>query len=325
MKEGIVSVIVPVFNSEKYLEDCLDSICAQTYGQLEILLIDDGSSDGSPAICRRRQAQDKRIRIISQENRGASAARNRGIVGAQGEYVLFVDSDDWIEADMVEILVEDIRREGADAALCGLIHDYGSRRRNFPEKPVWRTEDGAGAVREVLKNYIATAGPVCKLFRRECLPDDMFPADLAIGEDVCGVVRVLMKMERVVFDTKPLYHYNHREGSLMSSDFSARDMDLIEAYRRICALPGSGAFREEAGFRQIWAWFHTYDKMILTGHTKMPQEREIRLWLRHHFGSILQNPYVGNEITDTPQEAVLAHRPHAKEMNGRRGGRRRLS
>ena len=293
MKEGIVSVIVPVFNSEKYLEDCLDSICAQTYGQLEILLIDDGSSDGSPAICRRRQAQDKRIRIISQEHRGASAARKRGIVGAQGEYVLFVDSDDWIEADMVEILVEDIRREGADAALCGLIHDYGSRRRNFPEKPVRRTEDGAGAVREVLKNYIATAGPVCKLFRRECLPDDMFPADLAIGEDVCGVVRVLMKMERVVFDTKPLYHYNHREGSLMSSDFSARDMDLIEAYRRICALPGSGAFREEAGFRQIWAWFHTYDKMILTGHTKMPQEREIRLWLRHHFGSILQNPYVG--------------------------------
>ena len=293
MREGVVSVIVPVYNVEEYLEACVASICGQTYPELEILLIDDGSMDESFAICRRCAEEDKRIRAIRQENRGVSVTRNRGIAEAQGEYILFVDSDDTIEAGMIELLVENIRKEKADVAFCGLIHDYPDRSRNFPEKPVRLVTDGVGAVKEVLKNYIATAGPVCKLFCLSCVPKNMFPADLTIGEDAYGVVVVLLNAARAVLDTQPLYHYNHREESLMSSDFSERDMDLPEAYRRILELPESVHFQKEAEFRQIWAWFHAYDKMILTRQTKRPEERVIRRWLRRHARSIWKNPYVG--------------------------------
>ena len=110
----LISVIVPVYNIEKYIERCVRSICVQTYKNLEILLVDDGSTDGSGEICERLAKEDERIRVFHKENGGSSSARNLGIREAKGEYLGFIDSDDYIEPDMYELLAEGIGKYGLE-------------------------------------------------------------------------------------------------------------------------------------------------------------------------------------------------------------------
>ena len=114
-----ITIIVPVYNVEKYLRRCLDSIIGQTYQNLEILCIDDGSTDSSGEICKQYAAQDERIKVLRQENHGVSAARNKGLDAATGEYIAFVDSDDYIEADMIGRLYQALASAGAECAICG--------------------------------------------------------------------------------------------------------------------------------------------------------------------------------------------------------------
>lgn len=291
-----VSIVVPVYNCEQYLEACIRSILAQTYQNIELLLIDDGSSDGSGRICDVYEEREK-VFVYHKENEGVSRARNDGIARSTGDCIMFVDSDDTIEKTMVEILVQALLTAGADCSFCGLVHDYPNHGRNFPEQTVYRLTDGEGAIREILMNYIAIAGPVCKLFRRKLLGNGngtaIFPEDLTIGEDAVAVVEILRRAEIAVFDTKPLYHYNHREQSLMSGSYSDRDWDLVLAYERIYKrLKGQG-LEKEAMFRRIWAHFHVYDKMILSGRYDGDREREIISWLRRRYFQIMKNPYVG--------------------------------
>ena len=289
-----VSIVVPVYNCERYLHACIRSILEQSYSNIEVILVDDGATDNSGAICD-EYVSDSRVKVFHQENAGVSKTRNFGIGQATGEYIMFVDSDDTIDSDMVEVLVRALEEKDADAAFCGIVHEYEDYKRNFPETRVQCQTDGNGAVKEVLKNYIATAGPVCKLFRKTYVTESMFPEDLSIGEDAFAVIQVLQKMKCVVFDTLPLYHYNHREESLMTTSFSERDMDLPEAYRRIEEMSRTGGFQKEAEFRRIWAYFHVYDKMILSQRTGAIQEQEIVTWLKRNIGKILKNPYVGTK------------------------------
>lgn len=297
MREEVkVSIVVPVYDCEEYLEACISSILGQTYQNIELLLIDDGSSDGSGRICDAYGDREK-VFVYHKENEGVSRARNDGIARSSGDCIMFVDSDDTIEKTMVETLIRALLDTGADCSFCGLVHDYPDHSRNFPERPVYRLTDGEGAIREILMNYIAIAGPVCKLFRRNLLETGdgtgIFPEDLTIGEDAVAVTEALCRAEITVFDTKPLYHYNHREQSLMSSSYSERDWDLIKAYKRIYERLAGHDLAKEAMFRQIWAHFHVYDKMILSGQYDAGGEQEILSWLRHHYKEIMKNPYVG--------------------------------
>ena len=122
----MISVIIPVYNVEPYLRKCLDSVVNQTYRNLEILVIDDGSTDGSGAICD-EYASDRRMRIFHTENRGLSCARNLGLDEAKGEWIGFVDSDDWIEPDMYEALLKKAEETGADIVECGVFREYPGR------------------------------------------------------------------------------------------------------------------------------------------------------------------------------------------------------
>ena len=291
-----VSIVVPVYNCEMFLPMCIQSILGQTYENIELLLVDDGAADRSGKICD-QYADNEKVRVFHQKNAGVSCARNRGIAEAEGEYILFVDSDDTIEKEMVETLVQAVQKEEADCAFCGLTHDYPDHSRNFPEQPVQKVTDGRDAIREILINQIATAGPVCKMFHRSLLTSDggngIFPADLTIGEDAMAMTDTLLRAERVAFDTKPLYHYNHRDDSLMTSSYSERDNDLITAYERIGQrLEGQG-LEKETVFRRIWAHFQVYDKMIRSDHYDSVREKEIISWLRRRFFTVLGSPYVG--------------------------------
>lgn len=115
----LISIIVPVYNVEPYVSKCLESILRQTYQNIEIIIIDDGSTDGGSDICDAYAHKDKRIKVIHQSNEGVSGARNVGLRIAKGEFIGFVDSDDWIEADMYEYLLQNIQQQDADIAICG--------------------------------------------------------------------------------------------------------------------------------------------------------------------------------------------------------------
>ena len=127
---GLVSIIIPVYNVESYLPECIESVLKQTYSHWELLLIDDGSSDGSPQICDEFQRKDSRIRAIHKENQGPSAARNLGIEIAGGDYIVFVDSDDWIAPGMLEEMAGKIYRYQTDLVMCG----YERVHTNWPRR-----------------------------------------------------------------------------------------------------------------------------------------------------------------------------------------------
>ena len=120
----MISIIVPVYNVESYLRKCLDSILAQTYRDLEILVVDDGSTDGSGAICDEYAGKDDRIKVFHTENKGLSCARNLGLDSANGDWIGFVDSDDWIELDMYEVLLRKAEKTGADVVECGVYEEH---------------------------------------------------------------------------------------------------------------------------------------------------------------------------------------------------------
>lgn len=210
----MISVIVPVFCVEQYLEKCLDSIIEQTYQDLEILLIDDGSPDGCGEICNRYAIADPRIRVFHSANQGLSAARNLGLSNAKGSYIGFVDSDDWIEPKMFERLLTTIEENKADIAVCGRVMEFPDKKEIIiPSVGVMDREDAVKALA-----LLKVRNPVWdKLWKRECFEDIRFPIG-RVYEDIATTYRIFLRINRVVCIPDSLYHYRIHEGSISHSN-----------------------------------------------------------------------------------------------------------
>lgn len=217
-KTPLISVIVPVYNVEPFLARCLDSILGQTWRNLEILLVDDGSEDNSGSICDRYAQNDSRIRVIHKANGGLSSARNAGLDAASGAYIGFVDSDDWIEPDMYATMLGLLEKYEANLVCAGRYDVDG----DTGEKTV-----GLCPVREECVGGVTLAGRIflfdncdssaCdKLYRRELLEGMRYPVG-RVCEDMPVTYRIALKAERAVFCPKPLYYYFHRCGSISQS------------------------------------------------------------------------------------------------------------
>lgn len=210
-----ISVIVPVYNVEAYLERCVDSLLAQTWKQLEILLVDDGSTDSSGGICDRYAEKDNRIRVIHKENGGLSSARNAGLDAATGAYIGFVDSDDWIEPETYATMLERMEKFDAQLVCAGRYDvDGGTGQRRVGLCPA-REECVSG---EALAGRIflwdhCDSSACDKLYRRELFQDIRYPEG-RVCEDVPVTFRLALKAEKAVLCDKPLYNYYHRSGSI---------------------------------------------------------------------------------------------------------------
>lgn len=245
----LISIIVPVYNVEEYLNRCLQSICRQTYHNLEIILIDDGSTDNSGRLCDKFAQKDKRIRVIHQANSGLSAARNTGLKEARGEYLGFVDSDDWIEADMYEFLFCLMKRNEADISICTHYRDEGKKitAKYASGKTSFFTRENA--IRAIMmdkhiKNYVWD-----KLFKRAMFDGIRFPAN-RVFEDVATTYRALYKAKKIVLQESPKYHYTIREGSITKDrNNSTKD------YQLFLSIYEQAKFVQEKG---IWdkAWVY---------------------------------------------------------------------
>lgn len=218
--EKLVSIIVPIYNVEKYLRQCLDSILRQTFRPLEIILVNDGSTDGSDTICQEYAEIDERIVYLKKENGGVSDARNVGLDAVTSDYVLFIDSDDWIEPTYVEVLYEKIEEYQADI----VFQNYTSFNDEDSNFYFHMSND---YYEEIFDNYSvmnllndssesknsALIVPWAKIYRKEILNNLHFPLG-RMGEDAVFNLKVFLKAEKIVYIHKGSYIYRHRGESL---------------------------------------------------------------------------------------------------------------
>ena len=229
-EQPLISVIVPVYNVEKYLPACLESLRAQTWKNLEIILVDDGSTDGCPAICDAAAAQDARIRVVHQKNGGLSAARNAGVDAARGAWIGFVDSDDFVAPEMLETLYHAAAGQQAQMAVCPYVYVTPEGRPLPRTCPI--TKDEVLTREEALNRlsisqnwYYVTA--TNRLYRRNLFDRVRFPVG-KIHEDEWTAHRFYAQCERVAVVAKPLYYYVQREGSIMRQESFRKRMDGVE-------------------------------------------------------------------------------------------------
>ena len=232
-----ISVIVPVYKVEAFLRPCVDSILAQTFQDFELILVDDGSPDNCGAICDEYSAKDSCIRVIHQENGGLSAARNTGIDAARGEYLTFIDSDDYVREDYLARLLQIISSNGAEISVCGMCE--------FREDgPIPSRKEGDGSCtvvsgREAVLLQYSDASPIrvsacCKLYHRNLFSEIRFPVG-KLHEDQAVTPIVLFNAAKVAAISDPLYCYRHRGQSIMHSKFSLRRYDDVTGAQQCAA------------------------------------------------------------------------------------------
>lgn len=257
MNMPLVSIIIPVYNVEEFLVRCLDSVAAQNYQNIEVLLIDDGATDKSGAICDEYAVRDSRFIVFHKSNGGVSSARNLGIERANGEYICFVDSDDTVEPDMVQDMVKNAQEHDADitCSLLDVVEIDGTSRN------LYKGKSGLYKNVEIITNYFTDQfvkdqmyGPYNKLFKSAIVKNKIFKP-YKLGEDILFVFEILLCCNNIYGGERVGYHYLHRVGSAMTSTFSAKKLDYIFAAKEIvelCRYQAPYAFE----VAKSWLFYH---------------------------------------------------------------------
>lgn len=232
--DKLVSVIIPVYKVEKYLPMCVDSVLNQSYRNLEVILVDDGSPDNCPAICDAYAKKDKRIRVIHQKNAGLSMARNAGLDICTGDYITFVDSDDALHAAFVARLLAACEENQADAAVG--VFERAKQEENLlkcsapREKPPVRILSGRDAnwlMYQQWSEWVRMVTAWGKLFRRELLETERFP-DVKLHEDEALIYKLLYRSRQVAMVDGALYLYTANQGGLMANRFTPERMTMLD-------------------------------------------------------------------------------------------------
>lgn len=240
----LISVIVPVYKAEKHLERCVRSILAQSHKQLEVILVDDGSPDDSGALCDGFAKEDARVRVIHKENAGVSMARNDGIQAARGDFLAFVDADDWLEPQMYERLLEEQQRTGVKLVYCSFRRIYADHTEDetFPEARVYEAQQVRELAQGMFEGRIM-GSPWRSLYGREAVADTCFPVDKSIAEDLLFNLEILKTAKAVAVIPDVLYLYDQtNEASALHRAKS--DPELFYA----SVLQGKLALNEYWGF-----------------------------------------------------------------------------
>lgn len=226
-----VSILIPCYNVGEYLPRCLDSILASTYQNLHIVMINDGSKDNTLEVMRRYAERDNRIEFYTQENSGVAATRNRLLSHIKGEYTLFVDSDDWVEPDMIEFLVYQIEKNDADVATCSMMINENKPTGSFTHETLRRLD--------VLKKFLLhkeLRGSLCsKLVKTSLLHKITFDEVIGYGEDALFCWQFLQRIDKAVLTDKQLYHYRMNQTSISHSAFGKQKLTGHRVWSMICS------------------------------------------------------------------------------------------
>lgn len=226
----MISIIVPVYNVEKYLKKCIESVLRQTYKDFELILVNDGSTDKSGKICDEYLKLDKRIRVIHKKNGGLSDARNIGIKAAKGEYIAFLDSDDWIENNCYETLINLIKENNADISICNFKSVINDKEQlDKYEKFVIEKFNNIEALNQIYdKKNVEFILAWNKLFKKELLENNKFPKG-KIHEDEFLIPKIIYNAKCIIYLNRQLIYYRKTENSIMNRTFNKKRLDYIEA------------------------------------------------------------------------------------------------
>lgn len=280
-----ISIIVPVFNTEKYLERCLNSILSQSYKNLEIICVDDGSTDGSPQILDAYARKDSRIKVLHKENGGLVSARKYGIAEAAGVYAGYVDSDDWIEADMYECLYQAALDSNADMITCGYYLDgsyttthldnvsaglYSNEKMSqLRENTIYRLKSRETGIR---------GGLWCKLFRANLLKEvqKSIPENISIAEDKICVLTYILECSSVYVLKKPLYHWCIRKNSMSHENKNSYLLKVQPVYDYLYALYDHPNFSQTMCLQ---AEIYIVELLVLGINKRMGFKNKNMLWI----------------------------------------------
>ena len=292
METALISVIVPVYNVAQYLEKSIASIQQQTYQNLEIILVDDGATDESGRLCEQIAEQDERVLVYHKENEGLSQARNDGLKQAHGDYVIFIDSDDYIHSEMIASLYQQLVKEDADVSSCGVMNVYANS-----ESPQTENQDDYFVcdTETFLREYLIgekIPGTICnKLIKKEIAAQLTFPKGL-IYEDAYYHFDLIKVAKKYVVNTNPYYYYFHRGDSITTKPYAEKDLAYIDIYQKFYTevVKEYPNLTEVSFFRLAYAHFFILDKMLLDDNFKEFKDySRIYGYLKKHAFAIFKN------------------------------------
>lgn len=230
--EPLISVIVPVYNVEKYLKKCVESIIRQTYKNIEIILVDDGSTDNSGKICDELKSKDERIKVFHKKNGGLSDARNYGIERMSGKWVTFIDSDDYIFSKYIEKLYSILESNKAEISICDPVHVFGENKPEFKEETNIIIYNSLGAIQTMWYQTSFLPSAWGKLYKSDIFKNLRFTKGI-IFEDIDIMHEIFMKANKIVYSTAQYYAYVHRENSITTQKFSEKDLYILNVCEKI--------------------------------------------------------------------------------------------
>ena len=264
---SMVSIIVPIYNIEGYIRECIDSILAQTYPDFELILVDDGSPDNCGRICDEYAEKDVRIKVIHKENGGLTSARNAGLSVAKGDWIMHVDGDDWIEPDMIESLIEAAKATEADLVF-GDFMKYGPYA-GYYKLPTWSIDKKDSMSRYIAYMMTTIWGSIAKrsLYTEHCLKS---PDGVSYCEDFHLIVRLCHFAKKIVNVHRPFYHYRYRPTSIMSNMSRKTEADEQWVYQdTIRFFKEQGVYED---YRKVMSWrvLKSAQELLLdpTGHKR---------------------------------------------------------
>jgi glycosyltransferase involved in cell wall biosynthesis len=291
---ALVSVVIPVYNVKDYLERCFQSVINQSIADLEIILVDDGSTDGSGELCDLLKSRDSRVQVIHQENQGLGPARNSGLTVATGEYVSFIDSDDWIEQNTYEILINSMERNQCRIAACGrkIVDDDKCLDLVYCNKDE-KVLNGEDIIEHYLLQNDMNMSACDKLFERSLFEDIQFPSGY-VSEDVVPIYEVLKRVDKIALTGKPLYNYYCRPGSLSRSHhFARKGMGLWMYCAQVAADVKTNfpMLSEQANYYEYDALISTWRKILRANH-RGEERKQVWNRIKQVYFKMVSNQYM---------------------------------
>lgn len=272
MTKSIVSILIPVYNAVDFLSQCIQSVLSQTYTSLQIVMVDDGSTDGSWHVLQKYAAQDNRIEIYHQENQGVAVTRNHLLEKIKGEYVLFIDADDWIESDMVEFLISKINDTQVDIVTCGNVVNDEPISNKYSE--TFLTQEKT--IERFLYHKELRGSLWNKLIKTSLLHNCRFHCGRSLGEDALFFWHVLQNTNNILFTDRQLYHYRLNNDSICHSVFGPRKLSAHYVWEQIC----NETEKNHCQYLTIAKARHCIEDVLLLRDavkSRYPQKSEIKL------------------------------------------------
>lgn len=313
----LVSIVVPIYNVEKYVQACIDSLIAQSYANIEILLIDDGSTDHSGDLCDKAATQDTRIVVLHKRNGGLSDARNTGIRKSHGQYIALIDGDDYVHKDFIKVLLASALERNADIAACSYIRMYSdgvnaqdAKSQDFAEF------SNVQAIRDMVSpDTLCDVVAWNKLYKTKLFKENGVKYPLGkIHEDTFTTYKLLYRANKVVFTNTALYHYVQRTSSIMGVGYTRKNLAMVEAIDEMMQW----AHRERLSLRheifhfRLSKTLYLISRMTGTANATPDDWKDLSSWIaRNKREALFGNGYVNRMQKIVICFVLLGERPYA--------------